>query len=140
MEENSEQNRAVDRTEQNRKKQSTEEGSRQKLEEADGQGKSIARTCGFRGRVGQRERTSQHCRWLYGNFARTHVRDSLQMNRKLHKSLTILHLELIQVHVYLFSFLPSSRLCMLCFVCFYRNLKYSWPEMRETTRRSDCHK
>ena len=50
-----------------------------------------------------------------------------------------LRLEPTHARVCLFSFPPSSRLCMLCFVCPQRNVKYPWPEMRETTRRSDGH-
>ena len=36
---------------------------------------------------------------------------------KLSQTSPFLRLELTQVRVYLFTFLPPSRLCMLCFVC-----------------------
>ena len=49
--------------------------------------------------------------------SRIHARDSSQNDRKVSQISPFLHLELIQVHVCLFSFLPPSRLCMLCFVC-----------------------
>ena len=43
--------------------------------------------------------------------------DSLQNARKVSQTSLFLRLELTQVRVCLFSFLPLSRLCMLCFVC-----------------------
>ena len=60
----------------------TEEDSQQKSGEGDGQRKVAAErgawTCGFRGRIGQRERISQRSWWLCRNFARIHARDSPQ--------------------------------------------------------------
>ena len=40
-----------------------------------------------------------------------------QSYAKVSQTFPFLRLELTQVHVYLFSFLPPSQLCMLCFVC-----------------------
>ena len=39
---------------------------------------------GSRGLVGRHERMNQRSRWLWGNFARIHARDSPLMHRKLH--------------------------------------------------------
>ena len=78
----------LNRRKLNRIGQSAGESSRQKSGEADGQRKSTARTCGSRGRVGQREKMSLRSWWLCGNFARIHARDSSLMHRKLHKSVT----------------------------------------------------
>ena len=40
-----------------------------------------------------------------------------ESSTKMSQTSPFLHLELTQVRVCLFSFLPLSRLCMLCFVC-----------------------
>ena len=40
-----------------------------------------------------------------------------ESHAKVLQTSPFLCLELTQVRVYLFSFIPSSRLCMLCFVC-----------------------
>ena len=74
--------------EKNRTRQSVGESGQQKSEEADGQRKETARTCGPRDRVGQRERMSLHSWWLCGNFARIHARDRPQMHRKLRQIVT----------------------------------------------------
>ena len=127
----SRQRKADNRSRQNIPGESSEQGSRQKRAEA--------RACGLRGRVGQCERMSQRSWWLCGNFTQIHNHTSPQIHRKLHKSVTNSSLLMLRVRVCLFSFLPPSRLCMLCFVCLQRNVKYPWPEMSETTRRSDSH-
>ena len=76
-----------------------------------------AKTCGHRGRVGQRERMSRRSWWLCGNFARIHARVSPQMHRKLQKSpqtSPFLILELTQVRACLFFFF--STLLVVYFV------------------------
>ena len=115
--------------EQKKAESRTEQGGRQK--------RAGVRACGLRGRVGQSERMSQHSWWLCGNFAQIHARDSLQMHGELHKSASpFLRLELTQVCDCLFSF--SSTLSV-GFCVSVKNVKYPWPEMRETTRQSDGH-
>ena len=118
------QSRTEESREQSRTGQSAGESSRQKSREADGQRKATARTCGPRGRVCQRERMSQHSWWLCGNFARIHARDSQQMHRKLHKSVTntfLLALELTQVRVVCFLFFHLLD-CVCCVLCIFKEM------------------
>ena len=63
------------------------------------------------GWIDQREKMSQHSKWLCGSFTRIHTRDSSQNARKVSQTSSFLCLELTQVRVCLFSFLPPSRLC-----------------------------
>ena len=65
-------------------------------------------------------------------------RYSLQKARKVSQTSPFLCLELTQDRVCLFSFLPPSRLCMLC-LCVVKKCEIPLPEMRETTRHSDSH-
>ena len=74
--------------EQNRRRQSAEESSQQKSGREPTVRERRLRGPVNRGRVGEGERTSQHSRWLCRNLARIHARDSPQMYRKLHKSVT----------------------------------------------------
>ena len=94
-----------------RTEKSTGECSQQKSEEP------TARMCGLRRRAGQRERMSQRSWGLRGNFAWIHARGSSQNFREVSQTSPFLRLELTPVRICMFSFLPPSRLCMLCFVC-----------------------
>ena len=82
---------------------------------------ATARTCGRRGRVGQHERISLRSWWLCENFAQIHAHassaDGTENCTKVSQNSPFLRLELTQVRVCLFSFLPPSQLCMLCFMC-----------------------
>ena len=78
---------------ENRRNQSTDQSSYQERTVDRSRGKPTVkrrkvtgRTCGLRGRVGQRERMSQRSWWLCGGFARIHARANPQMHRKLRKT------------------------------------------------------
>ena len=106
-------------------KEKRERGSQEKEEEqrsglnrpVSRRKRSTAGTCEHRGLVSQRERMSQRPWWFCGNFARIHARDSSQNARKVSQTSPFLRKELTRVCVCLFSFLPPSRLCVLCFEC-----------------------
>ena len=99
------QNREVDRREQ-----STEVGgSRESREQA------TARMYGHRCWVGQREKMSQHFWWPCRNFARIHTHDSSQNARKVSQTSPFLCLDLTQVRVCLFSFLPTLSVVYVVF-------------------------
>ena len=99
----------------NRRKQNRTVNRREESTEVGGSRRSEKGKCGTRGRVGQRERMSQRFWWLCRNFARIHARDSPQKaTEKCHK---VLFLRFVLTHVRdCSSFLPPSRLCMLCFM------------------------
>ena len=67
-----------------------------------------ARTCGPRGRVGQRARVSQRSWWLCRNFAWIHTH---AIAHRCTESYTKVCLELTQVCTCLFFFSSTSRLC-----------------------------
>ena len=77
-EETSRQTGAVDRS-----GQSTDQDSQQESAVDRSREKPTGRTCGIRGRVGQRERMSQRSGWLCENFARIHAQDISQKLRRL---------------------------------------------------------
>ena len=99
------------RTEENREKNSLQNRAVRRREQA------TSRMYEPRGWVDQHEKISQHSGWLWGKFVRIHAPVSSQNARKVSQTSPFLRLELTQVCICLFSFLPPSRLRMLCFVC-----------------------
>ena len=61
---------------------------------------------------------SQHSRWLCGNFAQIHARDSSQNAWKVSQTSLFLRLELTQVLVWLFSF-PYTLMLLFTLPNFY---------------------
>ena len=75
--------------------------------------KAVTSTCWCR--VDQRKKMSQHSLSLCGSFAQIHARDSLKMRGELHKSVKVFSpLGANPSPIVCSSFLPSTRLCILC--------------------------
>ena len=83
--------------------------------------KAAARTCELRCWVGQREKMSQHSFVALWEFRSKYTRAiaclCTESYTKVSQTSPFLRFEQTQVRVCLFSFLPPSWLCMLCFVC-----------------------
>ena len=122
----------------------TEEGSQQERAVDRSRGKATFEQREELGPVDLEARSVKARGWVsipggfVGIFAWIHALDNSHMSRKLHKSVANFSLLALWPNPSpCFFFLLF--LCMLYLVYMQNNVKCPWPEMRETTRRSEGH-